>query len=142
MNNWIVLALVAMFSFSGMILILSALFKRGVTPVFSMLVISLVWTICFGIWTSLEGVKWSEYKSAILLLVIAGLLSVFGNWAQFRSLAISSNPGYTIAIVGCNGALVSLLAWKFFKGEMHMTGAFGVLFCVIGIILISWPNGK
>jgi uncharacterized membrane protein len=142
MNNWIVLALTAMGSFSAMILILSSLFKKGITPAFSLFVISVVWTICFGAWTSLERIKWGEYKSAMVLLVVAGILSAFGNWAQFRSITLSSNPGYTIAIVGCNGALVSLLAWKFFKGEMHLTGAFGVLLCVIGIILISWPNGK
>lgn len=143
MWNYVSQALTALVCFAFMVLFMTAAVKRGVSVQFSMFVLSLVLTFSFGIWSYGDWGMWPQWKAAVPLLVGAGLCSVVGNWAMFLATSSSANAGYALAIIGCQSALVLLLAYWFLGGEMHWLRLLGIAVCVLGVVIISWPlEGK
>lgn len=139
MWNYVTQALTALVSFAMMVMLMTTAVKRGVSVPFAMLILSLVLTVSFGAWSSGEWGMWSTWKSAVPLLLLAGLFSVLGNWAMFLATSSSSNAGYALAIIGCQSALVLVLSYFFLGGEMHWLRLLGIATCLIGVIIISWP---
>ena len=139
MWNYVTQALTALVSFAMMVMLITAAIKRGVSVPFSLFILSLVLTVSYGAWSAGEWGMWSAWKSAMPLLVIAGLFSVLGNWAMFLSTSTSANAGYALAIIGCQAALVLLLSHWFLGGELHWLRVFGIAVCFIGVLIISWP---
>ncbi|WP_136514363.1 EamA family transporter [Geomonas edaphica] len=139
MWNYVTQALTALVSFALMVMFMTAAVKRGVSVPFAMLVLSLVLTVSFAVWSAGDWGMWDAWKSAVPLLVAAGACSVLGNWAMFLATSTSANAGYAIAIIGCQSALVLLLSYWFLGGEMHWLRLVGIATCVLGVVIISWP---
>lgn len=139
MWNYVTQALTALVSFSMMVMLMTAAVKRGVSVQFSMLVLSLVLTVSFAAWSYGEWGMWSAWKSALPLLILAGLFSVLGNWAMFLATSSSANAGYALAIIGCQSAFVLILSYFFLGGEMHWLRLVGIATCILGVVIISWP---
>lgn len=70
------------------------------------------------------------------LLVAASLLSYIGNLFSIRALSEAPNPGYASAIIGAQALVITLVAVFLFGSEITWLKTLGVLFCVLGVILI------
>ncbi len=139
MWNYVTQALTALVCFALMVMFMTAAVKRGVSVPFAMLVLSLVLTVSFAVWSAGDWGMWGAWKHAVPLLVVAGACSVLGNWAMFLATSSSANAGYALAIIGCQSALVLLLSYWFLGGEMHWLRLVGIVTCLIGVVIISWP---
>lgn len=139
MWNYVTQALTALVSFAMMVMLITTAVKRGVSVPFSMFILSLVLTFSFGAWSSGEWGMWPTWKSAVPLLLAAGLFSVLGNWAMFLATSSSANAGYALSIIGCQSALVLILSYMFLGGELHWLRLVGVATCLVGVLIISWP---
>ncbi|WP_226377780.1 EamA family transporter [Citrifermentans bremense] len=51
----------------------------------------------------------------------------------------SANAGYALAIIGCQSALVLLLAYWFLGDEIRWFRLLGIAVCILGVVIISWP---
>lgn len=139
MWNYVTQAAMALVSFTMMVMLMTTAVKRGVSVPFAMFMLSIVLTFCFGVWSSGEWGMWPAWKSAVPLLLLAGLFSVLGNWAMFLATSSGANAGYALAIIGCQSALVLLLSYWFLGGELHWLRLLGIATCIVGVIIISWP---
>jgi len=134
---WIVYSLLAAVSFTVLFLIFKELEVRGV-PTF----VSLTWV--FGL-----GCLWNIAHNVVTrqpLAVSASLVSVFaataliryvGNGLQFRATAMAPNPGYAVAIVSINAALISIASVWIFGAELSMMKIGGIGLCFLGVALLA-----
>lgn len=139
MWNYVTQALTALVSFAMMVLFITAAVKRGVSVPFSLFILSLVLSVSFGAWSSSEWGMWPTWKSYVPLLLAAGGCSVLGNWAMFLATSSGANAGYALAIIGCQSALVLIFSYFFLGGELHWLRLVGIVTCLVGVLIISWP---
>ena len=71
------------------------------------------------------------------LLIAASLLSYIGNLFSIHALREAPNPGYASAIVGAQALVITLAAFFLFGSEITWLKTLGVLFCILGVILIA-----
>ena len=77
-----------------------------------------------------------DVKTLLFLLVI-GILSGIGNWAQFQAANDAPNPGLAIAIVGMQAGLIAIFAILFLKDKITTLQAVGIGVGIVAIMLIS-----
>ena len=136
--NWIVLSLVALFSFSAMVTLITVLARQGFALSFILLAISVVIGIFFFIQTFITThFKFAITWGTLAILLIVGLLSAVGNLAQFQAAKDAPNPGLAFAIVGMQAAVVSIIAVLFLKDKLTVLQTAGIVLGVIAILLIS-----
>jgi len=115
MWNYITQALTALVSFAMMVMLITAAVKRGVSVPFSLFILSLVLSFSFGAWSSGEWNMWPTWKSAVPLLLVAGLCSVLGNWAMFLATSSSANVrpvDYRLPVSSCPFPFLLVSRWR------------------------------
>lgn len=137
-NSWAFLSFLALFSLSVMTLIMTYLLKKGLPTIFVLFIVVLILVVFYG--TQLVATK--AFPDAIslnywLLLLIAGIFSVIGNYGLFKALSLAPNPGLVSTIVGLQGGLISILAVWFFKDKVNLTQMLGIALGIIAIVVIS-----
>ncbi len=96
------------------------------------------WAISYFIQTwATTGFKFEVSTGSIILVLIMGILSVIGNYAQFHAANAAPNPGIVFAIVGVQSSLVTLLAFVLFKDKVTPIQLAGILLGLISISMIS-----
>lgn len=135
-NNWLVLSAIALLCFSVMAIFITHAVKQGITVPCVMLIISLVWLFSFGYLTFLTGTGKITYP-LFLILIAAAALSVIGNWAQFKAASLADNAGYAFAIIGCQSALIAILAVFFLESKIGIQQILGMGLCICGIITLA-----
>lgn len=76
-------------------------------------------------------------KTALLLLLLAGLVGVLGNLFIVQSIKLAPNPGYSLAISGANVLLVTIFSVFLFNSEFSIVKWLGVIMTVAGIFLLN-----
>jgi len=140
--SWLTQSLVALISFSFMSILITSQTRKGIPVDFSMFIVSIIWIISFPTLTftkyGTETVfKWLSSPLVIMPLIIASLLSVVGNILQFNAQSQAPNPGLAMAIVGCQSALIALIAIPALKDKLTLSQGFGIFVIVIGIAIVS-----
>lgn len=136
--NWIGLSFIAFFSFAILITLFTYLTKKGYSVPFLLFVVSLLYTIFFGVQTlAQKQLPISLSFSTILLLLGLGIIGAIGNFTQFHAITIAPNSGLVIAIVNSFAGLVAIFAFLFFKESLTITQMLGLILSIIALILIN-----
>lgn len=141
--DWILLSLIALTSFSVMVTLITFSVKKGIPLSLVLFGIFAVGAICYFS-QLVVGPKISVNisPSILLLLVVMGLLSFVGNWAQFQATTNAPNAGLVIGIVNLQAALITTLAFVFFKDKITPIQVFGIFMTIIGALIISSGAAK
>lgn len=134
---WILFSLLAAVCFSALFLVFKALELRGV-PTF----VSLTWVFGLGcLWNVLHTTVTQQSlrigPSMLLLFAGTALLSYIGNGLQFRATALAPNPGYAVAIVSVQVALIAVASAFMFGSELSLLKGCGIGLCFLGVALLA-----
>lgn len=77
-------------------------------------------------------------KPLLILIIIAALFSFLGNYFLLKSISISPNPGYSLAVAGVHILLVAIISVFLFKSDYSWTKIAGTVLAMLGIILLGW----
>lgn len=130
-------AMLAMAFLGTMNFLIVSQIKKGASVQMAMAFVAAVLLPFFVIWTWKKGIQLPVTKNMILLLLSAGLLSAVGNWLALDAAAKASNGGIIFAIVGCQVAVLTILAWYFLGDQLTAVQIVGILACLVGIVIIN-----
>mgnify|MGYP001566601525 FL=1 len=136
--NWFWLAFISLFLFAGVTLVQKRLLNLGIHPVIFGLYLMAFAFIGFLATAIITKQKIMIPNAWIILLILAGLLALFGNLAATYSFKFAANPGYTQAIISASGIAILFASVFLFKSELTTIKLIGVLLTTIGVILIGW----
>jgi drug/metabolite transporter (DMT)-like permease len=117
-------------------LIFKILSRRGIDSA-----VSLLFVFAIGALLYLLHVRVSRTPVTITLPLVGlfagtAVLSYVGNLFSLRAIASAPNPGYAIAIVSLQAALVTLAAVAWLGAAFSWIKALGVLLCCAGVALL------
>lgn len=137
--NWIFLSVTALFLLSTMSILITTLTRKGYPVSFVLLGIGIIFTIFYFFQTFvLSHPTFSINLNTILMLLLIGILSTFGNFALFQAANNAPNAGLAITIgAGLQAAVVSVLAFIFLKDKLTTMQIIGIILAVFAIILIN-----
>jgi drug/metabolite transporter (DMT)-like permease len=133
---WQWYALIAMACFASMQLLFKQLSREGVdTPAILLLVFA------FGALFYLAHVRAMRTPlpataPVIALLAATAVLSYVGNFFSVRAVASAPNPGYAVALVGLQAAVVTIAAVALQGATLSWIKAIGVALCCLGVALL------
>jgi hypothetical protein len=137
-NSWIILAFIALFSFSSMSVILTFLVRKGVPLIFVLFILFVTVSAIYGVQILRTGAAIGTISSNFwLLLLAASVLSAVGNLAVVRANAISPNPGLVTTIVGLQAGMTAVLAFKFLNNNLNSVQIAGLLVGILAVIIIA-----
>jgi drug/metabolite transporter (DMT)-like permease len=133
---WQWYALIGMACFATMQLLFKHLSRRGVDSAATLLLV-----FAFGALLDLVHVRAMRTPlpttgSLIALLAVTALLSYVGNLFSVRAVAEAPNPGYAVALVSLQAALVTVIAVGLQGATLSWAKAIGVALCCIGVALL------
>jgi drug/metabolite transporter (DMT)-like permease len=136
---WYIYALLASFSFVGMVLFIKKLTDAGFSSkriLFFVFLFLFLGFLAINI-KSLPSVwKSEQFLPLIYLTSIAGIFSVIGNWADFEGIKRAPNAGYPVAIRN-SSVLITVFASVFlFNSELTLFKLIGIIIIVIGMALL------
>lgn len=134
---WPILSFIAVFCFSIMILLTTAVTRRGVSVPIMLLSISIICIPLFIFYAASTGSISQLSVSSIAILLIAGILSAIGNLTQFEAIKVAPNPGLVITIVGLTSGIVAILSFFIFKDKLTFIQVIGIITAIVGVSLIS-----
>jgi drug/metabolite transporter (DMT)-like permease len=73
----------------------------------------------------------------IMFIILFGGLRFINNFTVFHALKYAPNIGYSHIIINLNIVLTLLASYFLFKQTININSFIGILFCLIGIIIIS-----
>jgi len=135
-KKWIIQSLIALLLSSLLAILIIWLIKEGISTVFILLLLAIIYIIFYSFWTYKKGINFSISNWTIIALIGAGIFSVIGNWTILEAAAIASNPGFAFAISGSKPALIAILAVFILKSELKLVQLVGVVLSIIGIVVI------
>jgi drug/metabolite transporter (DMT)-like permease len=136
--NWVLLSFIALTCFSIMVTLITMLSRGGLPVSFILFGLSVVLTIFYFIQTFITTkFGFAVDTKTLLFLLIIGVLSGIGNWAQFQAARDAPNPGLAIAIVGMQAGLIAILAMFYLKDKITALQAVGIGVGIFAILLIS-----
>jgi len=125
-----------MVCFASMQLVFKTLNRRGVDSA-----VSLLFVFAFGALLYLTHVR--TVRTAVHLttpiagwFVLAAVLAYVGNLFSVRAIVSAPNPGYAIAIVSLQAAVVTLVSIVWLGAAFSWIKALGVLLCCAGVALL------
>ena len=135
--NWITYAIIAAFSFTGMILLYKKLLLLGINQ---LLLNLFIFGFVFLGFASIVVISKTPVKLSYLmvaLLIAASIFSLIGNYSMVKSYFSAPNPGYATTLVSTQLILISVLSIVFFKSEFSWVKFFGIIVVLFGSYLIS-----
>ncbi|MEJ5305686.1 MAG: EamA family transporter [Ignavibacteria bacterium] len=116
--------------------------EMGMPPIAGITIRTLVALLILGLisipsWSLIQNP--SNYKAWLMIIIGGGIVAgSFGMWSFYTALAKSENLGVTLAIAFAMSPVAGTLL-GLIKGtqEINWKIAFGILFIVIGIILVQ-----
>ncbi len=134
---WFIYALIAMVSFTIMILSFNKIGLLGMSGETTILYYSIFAVLIVFIYIASTKIPLSVTKHMLIFLIIAAIFGTIGNVFLLKSMQISPNPGYPVAIAGAQILLVTIASVFLFKSEITLIKSIGILFALIGIILLG-----
>ena len=137
-NSWVILAFIALFSFSSMSVILTYLVRKGMPLIFVLFILFVIVSVIYGAQILLTGASVGKASSNFwLLLLAASILSAVGNLAVVRANALSPNPGLVTTIVGLQAGATAILAVKFLNNSLNSVQIAGLLVGILAVVIIT-----
>ena len=133
---WQWYALVAMACFASMQLMFRDLSRRGVDSAAMLLMVFAFGTLPYLVHVRITRTPLPTAGLLIALLAGTALLSYVGNFFSVRAVAVAPNPGYAVALVSLQAAVVTLAAVALQGATLSWVKAVGVALCCIGIALL------
>jgi drug/metabolite transporter (DMT)-like permease len=133
---WTWYAVVAMICFAAMQLSFRFLSQRGVESAAMLLLVFAFGTVPYLVHVRATRMPLPTGAAAIALLAGTAFLSYVGNLFSVKAVAEASNPGYAIAIVSLQAAVVTLGAAVMFGSSVAWPQMLGIALCAAGVALI------
>lgn len=133
---WTWYAVVAMICFAAMQLSFRYLSQRGVDPAGMLLLVFAFGTVPYLVHVRATRTPLPTGAAAIALLAGTAFLSYVGNLFSVKAVADAPNPGYAIAIVSLQAAVVTLAAAVMFGIGVAWPQMLGIALCAAGVALI------
>ena len=135
--NWITYSVMAAVSFSFMVLIYKKLLLLGINQnILNLFIFGIVF-IGFGSIVVYSKTQIKLTSLMILLLVLASVFSLFGNYFQVKAYNEAPNPGYASTIVATQLILIAILSVFLYNSEFTWTKFLGIIIVVFGSYLVS-----
>ncbi|MBL1262862.1 hypothetical protein [Candidatus Methylomicrobium oryzae] len=135
--SWFVAALIGMFSFACMALILKKLTYVLPTPLILLYLFTFtsVLYLILGMKRGFQlGISWQ----ALGLLALASVFACIGNLADIEALKLAPNPGYASAVKAGQILVITFAALLLFpEQKLSVQGLCGVLLVFSGVIMLS-----
>ena len=135
--NWVIYSIIASISFAGMILIYKKLLLFGINQ--NLLNFYIFGFVFLGfasiIYINKTPVKLSYLM--IILLILASIFSLIGNFSQVNAYATASNPGYASTLVATQLILITILSVLFFRSEFSWIKFLGIVLVMFGSYLVA-----
>ena len=136
-ENWFVSALIAMFCYAGMALILKHLSESMSVPLILLYLFGLT-TLLFGFYSAATVPDFSISSSALILLIAASICAFSGNYFDLQALSTAPNAGYAAAVKAGQITVIAIGAYFLFKGQsITLTGGLGIAFVTLGVTLLA-----
>jgi drug/metabolite transporter (DMT)-like permease len=133
---WQWYALVAMVCFAAMQLLFKHLSRRGVDSAAMLLLVFAFGTLPYLVHVRITRTPMPASAPVMALLAGTALLSYVGNFFSVRAVALAPNPGYAVALVSLQAALVTVAAVGLLGATVSWVKAIGVALCCLGIALL------
>jgi drug/metabolite transporter (DMT)-like permease len=140
--SWLTQALLGLFSLGLMSFLITFITRKGYSVSFVLFAVVLVLTVGYFFQTFILSKQTFviDYK-LIILLLITGILSYFGNLFLFQAAHDAPNPGLAITIGGMQGIVVAVLSVIFLKDKLNTLQIVGLILAVLAIFLINAGSG-
>jgi|SRR3989344_1580242 len=135
--NWILSAILAALSFTFMILIYKKLLLLNINQnILNLFIFGLVF-LGFGIVlvSTKTSIKITFFM--LILLIIAAVFSLLGNYFQVKAVNDAPNPGYAITLQSTSLILITILSIFLFKSSFSWVKLVGILVVIFGSYLLS-----
>lgn len=136
---WFFYSILTSLSYVGMILSVRKLTNLGFSPRQILLFLTGFVFLGFAIINLVSlGDIWQSDKFLFFLLImlVVGIFSVIGNWADFEGIKRAPNPGYSTAIRNTTILPVILFSVLIFGSEFSLLKLLGAILVMIGIALL------
>jgi drug/metabolite transporter (DMT)-like permease len=133
---WQVFALVAMVCFAAMQLAFRHLSRKGVESSAMLLLVFAFGTVPYLVHVRATRTPLPGGAGLIALLAATAFLSYIGNLFSVRAIAAAPNPGYAVALVGLQAAVVTIAAAGLMGAGMSWEKLLGVALCCAGVALL------
>jgi len=133
---WYIYSILASLSFVGMVLCTRYLGNKGFSS--KQILLFLFGFAFFGFLVintgTLNSLWESEYFFAFIVIIgIASIFSIIGNWADFTAVIKAPNPGFVGTIKNSNVLLIVFLSVLIFGSSLSLVKLLGVLLIIGGI---------
>jgi hypothetical protein len=133
---WQWYALVAMGCFAAMQLLFRHLGNKAIDPAGMLLVVFAVGTLLYLAHVRVMRAPVPLTAGGLALLGGCAVLSYVGNLFSVRAVTAAPNPGYAVALVSLQGAVVTILAAGLVGASFTWVKMIGVVLCCAGLALL------
>lgn len=135
--DWVWYGLGSAVCFTVMVLVFKKLLLLDVSPlVLNLLVFGFTFS-GFLAWTWVSRTPLNVSMLVVLLVVLASLCSLAGNFLDVLAVKNAPNPGYAATLKATQMALVTLAAPFLFGSELTAVRLLGVALVLVGVVVIS-----
>lgn len=135
--NWVYYGLGSALCFAVMVLIYKKLLLLNINPLVLNMFIFGITFLGFIIWVKATKTSIDVNTIIIVLLVLAAICSLLGNFLDVQAVKNAPNPGYASALKATQIVLITIIAPLLFKSSLTLPKLFGVILILIGIAIIS-----
>jgi uncharacterized membrane protein len=135
---WFIYALIAMASFTAMFLVFVKIGKLGLRSEITFMYYCFFAALLVFLYSTSTKISLSATKYMLIFLIVAAVFGAIGNIFLLKSMSVSPNPGYALAISGVHVLLVAIASIFLFKSEFTLIKGIGTVLAVVGIVLLGW----
>lgn len=135
--NWFAYSFISMAGFAAIALIVKQLTRLDINPDVINFYIFLFTTAGFYPFIYFSDLSFSVPPKSLLFFLLFMLVAVITNHCSVIALKTAPNPGYVLAVRSFNSVLVSVVAIFLFKSEISVRKFIGIIFSVVGLILLA-----
>jgi drug/metabolite transporter (DMT)-like permease len=135
--SWILYSLITMFSLGIMLLLFKKLTTLGVDSiVLNLYIFGMVFLGFVGV-SLVTRQPLHISKLVLVLLLVAAVFSIIGNYTNIKAIAQAPNPGYATAIASGRVLVLTLGAVLLFGSDLSPMRVVGVITVLAGLALLS-----
>ncbi len=135
--GWFITALVSMLAFSVVFLLFKIISDLKVRGELALLYHFGISAIFLFFYLYFNKTPLSVNRIQIMFILVAAIFGVIGNILLYNSLGSSSNPGYTLAVVGVNTLVVTIASVFIFKSNFGLSKFIAIALIVAGVSLLG-----
>jgi drug/metabolite transporter (DMT)-like permease len=133
---WQWYAVIAMACFAAMQLLFAHVTRKGLAPPVTLLLVFGLGALLYLLHVRATRTPLHLSLPLVSWLVLVAVLSYIGNLFSVRAIAAAPNPGYAVAVVSVQAAVVTLGGILLLGASFSWIKTMGVLLCCAGIALL------